>query len=209
MHNKNPRTWSIKLKKKLTYLSKTSQIKLWHQSTIGIQRNTLIPIADIRENYSSKITPRHYTIDSQEECWKSVSKRSKKWIIISTETNHISRRPMKIWRHFPYLNKIPYWSTKVSPTPKRNLPYVVSNIPRLISFNSKCSTHTGTQYSVGFNIRWSTKYHIQRLYIYIRLHIRPRRWLIVSRLITCTRYTPTHHAQQANMYTNILRVTRE
>ena len=37
--------------------------------------------------------------------------------------------------------------------PKMNLPYVVSNIPRLISFNSKCSTHTGTQYSVGFNIR--------------------------------------------------------
>ena len=30
--------------------------------------------------------------------------------------------------------------------PKMNLPYVVSNIPRLISFNSKCSTHTGTQY---------------------------------------------------------------
>ena len=46
--------------------------------------------------------------------------------------------------------------------PKENLPYdptstyVVSNIPRLIPFNSKSrerSTDTGTQYSVGFNIQ--------------------------------------------------------
>jgi hypothetical protein len=55
----HPPYWNAKftLEKKFTYLSKTSQIKLWHLSTIGIQRNTLIPIADIRENHSSNITP--------------------------------------------------------------------------------------------------------------------------------------------------------
>jgi hypothetical protein len=57
MQNKNPRTCSFTLEKKFTYLSKTSQIKLWHQSAIGTQRNTLIPVADIRENHSLEITP--------------------------------------------------------------------------------------------------------------------------------------------------------
>jgi hypothetical protein len=33
------------------------KFKLWHQSAIGTQRNTLIPVADIRENHLLDITP--------------------------------------------------------------------------------------------------------------------------------------------------------
>ena len=85
---------------------------------ISNRNSTKYPHSSCRYQRKSFIGdhPRHYTIERQEERWKSVSKRSKKWITISTETNHIPWGPVQIWRHFPYLNKIPYWSTKVSLT---------------------------------------------------------------------------------------------
>ena len=72
-----------------------------------------------RKSFTEDYT-KHFFIERQGEYWKSVSKRSKKRIIISTETNHIPRRPVQNLMTLPiYLNKISYWSMKVSPT-RRN-----------------------------------------------------------------------------------------